>query len=53
MPFWGYRRVRPAPLGKMLCNKQRPALGIVLKLIALKEPLPLGYYFLFNHISYT
>lgn len=39
--------VYPAPLGKMLGNKQRPALRVVLKLVALQESLPLGYYLLF------
>lgn len=52
MLFWGYRRVVPAPLGKMLGNKERTALGIVLKLITLQEPLPFLYNFLFNHNSY-
>lgn len=48
MLFWGYRRVVPAPLGKMLGNKERPAFRGMPKLVALQEPLPLGYYFLLN-----
>lgn len=53
MLFWGYRRMRPAPFGKMLRNKQRTALGVVLKLVALQEQLPFLYNFLFNHITFV
>lgn len=47
MPLWGYRRMRPSPFREVLRQEQRPAFGVVLELVALKEPLPFGYYFLF------
>lgn len=47
MLFGGYRRMRPSPLSEVLRQEQRTAFGVVLKLVALKEPLPFGYHFLF------
>ena len=32
----------------MLCNEQRSAFGIVIKLVTLQIQLPFDYYFLFN-----
>ena len=52
MLFWGYCRMRPSPFSEVLRQEQCPAFRGMPKLVALQEPLPFGYYFLFYHKSY-